>query len=1327
MLLKRFVIILPISILVMDTDSNNKLVSELLHANGIPIRVPAEGETAQYPEVTLLEMFFFGAPVMYGYHLFPNLTHLYIVNQNVKKIECLKSCTNLRELWICETAVEKIEGLEQCKKLQHLYLYANVIARIENIQQLTKLKTLSLADNAISKIEGLQSLKELLGLNLANNNISNIGESLDGNVSLVSLNISGNPIIHFDTLSILKNAAFLTSLSLADPQYKQCPLAKMRNYTTLLLFHFPHLKYFDNFPVTDKLVKTAKEIISNKKLYYKLKMRKVCEDFRVFRHDLLQVEQTVLARCYNLRHGVVADMGVLESLEDDVTREIFEADFDNALLSINVNNNKDNLDVLLTSISGVLDRLYSDCQRSVKCVTDTCQLFLTRLDLEYSTAGNIEFIPGSPDCEWYRACVDLLASSPPDKAYQFGIRGLTVQSVHQVKNPSLHARFEQKVLSICGKIQRTRSDPNPHNNILSTVDYLFLQSSTDIDQSRTQSFLSTEGLPLLQTGKETNCFLLTHSVYEADIQRLASNANSAHTDDIRHGYAILCKVFLGRSKLISSLTDAKQINFSQYNSAIVSKFADKDNPQDFIPDCHCDDQRIFLIPDRDLIVPEYLITFDYKMNVDTTELIHIDRQAVMSCISSTSTSPLHISTNEVLLNKIHSPLSNSVFPTPIHLHAVLHSATNYNTLTTVYLPACGLESIQCFNQFPNLTALCVASNRISSISELNAANLKYLDASHNVIRTIDGLKPHAIVTFDISWNMITDLATTLASLKASTPSLLDLSLYMNPFSGATQSFYLLATSICTSNWVILETFVYFPDLRNFNSTPASEFTQITSFIFKENKPQLTPDCVSTADTTTDLTLYKYQTTNKNSSLTTQDYKWHLAVTTLKLQGRGVQALPINFNLPNLKFADFSHNQLTSLHSLSNCVNLLELNLDSNLLANLQGIDNLTNLEELSCSDNKICSLPRLASKHFNLVSLILNHNLITSLQHSNAYISLQDLSLIANPIHSLREILHLKHNSSLIALNISDISVLRKDNDIRYFCFFHLPNIRCFNNELVKTSELILAREMYGGKLALSTISERVGHSNFSSIRELSLVNQSIRSFDLDPIESLDNLRSLNLENNQLTSLQGLLELNKLRILCVNNNKITSLYSVHNDDQYPVLTNLHVIQLASNNITKLGPLQLHRMPSLKAIFLQNNDINSLEGLEEFPSLIELVLDRNKLKYIAEKDLGSLKNILELHLEENRLRFLPDLTALVSLHKLFLGNNRISDLKEVVKLTDLTFLIEVSFINNPISRKANYSMSIIQAVPNIKVIDRCDIPCEERARALDELSTQWNPM
>ena len=1307
-----------------ETLSNSKLISELLHANGIPQHAPAQEEPPLYPDVTQLEMFFFGVPAMYGYHLFPNLTYLYIINQNVSRIECLTSCLQLRELWICETGVEKIEGLEQCKKLQHLYLYGNRISRIENIQHLNRLKTLSLADNCISRIEGVQNLKELLEFNLANNNIASIGASLLGNTSLIALNLSGNPIITFDALKQLKTAAFLTSLSLADTQYLSCPLAKMRNYTTLVLFHFPRLKYLDSFPVTEKLVKTAKEIIENKKLYYKLRLRKLADQFRTFRHQLFDTEISVTARASALRHKAIADLAVLESLEDDVTRTIFSADFDNALFSVDESNVRDKLDAFLACVDDVIARLQTACQLAVTSAADTFQFSLSRLELEFSTAGNIEFIPGTQQQDWYKACLELLSPSPPDRVYQLGVRGLTAQSVYQVKNPPLHARFEHKLLTMAGRNQRTRSEPNPNQNTMSTVNYLFLQSSADIDQSRMHAAFCQDGLPRTDSSKRLDYFVFSHSVYEADLPRLAFNAKKA---GVSRGHAMLCKVFLGRAKQLKHISEAKQVDFNLYDSAVISKYSDS---EEFVPDCYCDDQRLFLIADRDLIVPEYLITFEYKMNIKTQELVNINQHATLKFINSpTTTTTLHVSVNEEFLNTIYSPLNSIECPVPICLRDSLQTANiiNPSSVTSLYLPACGIESLDSISQFPNLTALCVASNKIANISDLLAWKLQYFDISHNCIQCMDQLMPHSSVrTLNLSWNKITDVHATLSRLRITTPSLRDLSLYMNPFSLPTQAVDITAKQIELDDWVVLQTLVCFPDLRTFNTTPVEEFNVITSYVFNEHNPQLPQECVSTIDST-DLTLFSYSPIDSRSSITTRDYKWHLAITTLSLQGRGVQALPIDFQLPNLRHADFSHNSLTSLHGLSNCISLIELNLDWNCITTIQGLDALPNLQDLSCSFNRITSLPRFPSKHVNLISLVLNHNMLTSLQNSNAYTALLDLSLIANPIQSQREILYLKQNTSLIVLNISGIDILEKNRNIRYFCFFHLPNIRCFNDELVKTNELIQAREMYGGKLALSTISERIGHSNFSNIRELSLVNQNIKSFDLDPIEALDNLRSLNLENNLLTSLEGLLELNMLKILCVNNNKITSLDAKHDSEVYPVLTGLHVLQLASNGIAKLSPLQLHRLPSLKALFMQNNDVSTLEGFEEFPSLIELVLDRNKVKYIAEKDLTSLKNILELHLEENRLKFLPDLSGLVSLHRLFLGNNRIHDLKELAKLTDLPFLNEVSFINNPVSRKANYTTSLIQAVPHIRVIDRCDIPSEERARALDEFNTQWSPM
>jgi Leucine-rich repeat (LRR) protein len=57
-----------------------------------------------------------------------------------------------------------------------------------------------------------------------------------------------------------------------------------------------------------------------------------------------------------------------------------------------------------------------------------------------------------------------------------------------------------------------------------------------------------------------------------------------------------------------------------------------------------------------------------------------------------------------------------------------------------------------------------------------------------------------------------------------------------------------------------------------------------------------------------------------------------------------------------------------------------------------------------------------------------------------------------------------------------------------------------------------------------------------------------------------------------------------------------------------------------------------------------------------------------------------------------------------LKSLFLGLNRINDIWEIDKLASLSFLIELSLINNPISRK-NFSRSaILKRIPTLKILD-----------------------
>ncbi len=71
-----------------------------------------------------------------------------------------------------------------------------------------------------------------------------------------------------------------------------------------------------------------------------------------------------------------------------------------------------------------------------------------------------------------------------------------------------------------------------------------------------------------------------------------------------------------------------------------------------------------------------------------------------------------------------------------------------------------------------------------------------------------------------------------------------------------------------------------------------------------------------------------------------------------------------------------------------------------------------------------------------------------------------------------------------------------------------------------------------------------------------------------------------------------------------------------------------------------------------------NDISQVEGLEGLHQLRELVLDRNRIKALADNSLTAQNVLLELHLAENRIRELNHLDPLTELRKLFLGMNKL---------------------------------------------------------------------
>lgn len=77
----------------------------------------------------------------------------------------------------------------------------------------------------------------------------------------------------------------------------------------------------------------------------------------------------------------------------------------------------------------------------------------------------------------------------------------------------------------------------------------------------------------------------------------------------------------------------------------------------------------------------------------------------------------------------------------------------------------------------------------------------------------------------------------------------------------------------------------------------------------------------------------------------------------------------------------------------------------------------------------------------------------------------------------------------------------------------------------------------------------------------------------------------------------------------------------------PCFNSLEVLQLGHCGIATLPSLQLHLLRySLKILFLQDNDLTKLDGLDNLVNLQELVLDRNKIKFLDPSSLAGLAHL-----------------------------------------------------------------------------------------------------
>ncbi|KAF3701209.1 Leucine-rich repeat-containing protein 9 [Channa argus] len=1359
---------------------DEELIKELCIVNGLSCeKIVQEGSN-----ISSLEIFFTGFPRMVGLSFFPMLSQLTIVGQNIKNIEGLECCPLLRELWVVQCHLTGIYGLQNCLQLEKLYLYDNEICEIKNLELQVNLQVLWLNNNCISHIQGLNTLRNLKELNLADNIIEKIGHSLDPNASLENLNLSGNKISSFKELTPLAHLPHLTELALKDPMSTPNPVCLLCNYATHVLYHMPGLQRLDSYDISSKQVKEAAESTVMKKImYYNMRVRGAQRTLAETRIRLIQRKQTLLQlpeECIrahshalkNLERELFKEPAGCKMLECEPGRlnQRGEGSADRRDPTIDFSHDPSVGPKILIKMEALRERLMFWTRRlneieawyeqELAQATNMMEYTVQFLLMELESVGNIRLEEGCSTDPWFTSCRDLLLSRFSHSDHKrHGITGIKIDRVIRIHNSALRLRFEDK---LHGLLASEESATISHRTYRRWLEHLFYIADSENNSERDDilsivetGFKTAEQYKLL--GREAavplaNYLSLTEQPGIEHALCQATRGNSKRIMDtipLRHGQIIVSKVFLGHSMPIQ---EGKPVDRSRYpktysvyrnvdikNRTTLSGEKHRSSKAHTGSDCS-PAQRQWFVFDQELVLPEYIIFFDY--------ITGDQKQPAVLCCGT------DIDENNIILDKDVLNMEPVLKQQPKLLsldEKILLSVARANVLSQITVlnlhgnSLSKVKEVSCLTALRHLTISFNQFTRLDDISHM--PNLEFLDASFNHLVSLEGLKGlRQLKQLDVRWNKLTKAREDTAVLRKHTPALLKLDTRYNPWKRpATVRTIILGR---------LTTITHLDDMM-VTEEAAAEAVQMVA-ASRINQASLMAHSSTNSDRSRSLSLLSTAQLLCLSSpapwgLNRElELDWTAKITALNLDSQRISKLINLDKLINLRWASFNDNDISKVEGLDCCLKLEELSLNNNNISILNGLSKLHCLSKLSVDGNQLSSLDISLLKQLpNLSFLSVDNNCITSLHGIQRVYSLLELHIANNQITTSRDIYYLKRLTNLIILDLYGNPLVEKLENYRIYVVFHLTSLKALDGTAVEVTECESAKDMFGGRLTPEMVAEKLGHSNYTDITYLTLKSCSIRMVDLSPADLFGSLYCVNLDHNNLTSFSGLIYLPNIKALCLNYNHIESilprqkvhltnrqmLYSKVHSSGYgqqstsrvsretgatgslePLMGSLEVLYLSHNGISNMANLQLSRLTNLKALFLQDNEISMVEGLEGLHQLRELVLDRNRIKTLTEKSFIGQNTLLKLHLAENRIRELNNLDPLTELRKLFLSLNKLQDITELDKLEVLPSLTELSVIGNPVARNSLHRPAVVLRLSQLQVLDGVMVTLEERTRA-----------
>ncbi|XP_062511836.1 leucine-rich repeat-containing protein 9-like isoform X2 [Corticium candelabrum] len=979
--------------------------------------------------------------------------------------------------------------------------------------------------------------------------------------------------------------------------------------------------------------------------------------------------------------------------------------------------------------------------------------------LELQTGGNVSYEVGKPGDVWYSSCCDLIQNGFRAADYETGcFSGVRVTNVFKVQNRILRMEFNSQLEAALERediVSYTKGQ-----NFKDLIEYFFVvRNSTENNQNEALQVMEHGIKPSVHQG----AVCLTNNLCAAErhsLNQLFKQSESFGTDKSlllanKKGFVVIAKVFTGRTMPINSKIEMKRSNYHGADSVFSHidnvSLVDKSDMSKVESRCisvagsnSC--YALWFLFDHKMALPEYLVEYEHICQTAPLTLKQIAGFESVgdsgNDMTTTGNSNDKLADTDVLsLQPVFPQRPRLVMLTPDLLlrHCAVSSLESVRVLN---VHNNGLSQLQLLDTMPELRKLVVSHNELFRVDGIvHLEYLRYLDLSHNNLITLEGL--HNLTRLqhiDVSWNRLENIRTTLLVLRKHCPSLTSLDLRHNPWRKRENlRFHVLGRLKqlqSLDQQPVTEEDMSFA-LRLLLSYRVSVTMLLSRSCVNESEAK-SLDLRSTAEVISD------RSRNRPERLDDDDTVWFTKITTLNLDGQGLSKLSNVDKLVNLKWASFAHNYISKIEGLEACRHLLELSLEDNCITRIEGLAHLTFLERLNLSHNTITSLNSFSVGNLHhLQRLNIDNNQITTLEGLQDCLLLFMVFAANNRIANSRNVCCLKTLQNFMILDLYGNPVTETEK-YRLLIVFHLQTLRSLDGIVIEAAESNLAKETFGGRLTQDFIADRIGNTDFTQLTKADFSHLGVKQVDLGNAQSFQSLTSLNLEHNELTSLEGLTALTNLKILCLNHNRVESLFankakpvytggknahlvpSSFYADATPILTKLQVLHLGHNGIVDMTQLQLQRFPALQSLFLQANEIVIVDGLFGVTTLKELVLDRNRIKSIGADTFASLSNLVELHLEENRLKDLSHFDSLQSLSRLYLGMNRISDLAELEKLSGLTNLKEISVISNPVSKKQAHRPMLVFRLSQLESIDGIEVTEEEATKAdvffIDQLQT-----